>query len=461
MKLPGEFLDAMRKLMDRAEFEQFVHSLDLENYQGLRVNTLKVGTDKFVKMAPFNLEPVPWCAGGFYFTGECNPGKHPYYHAGLYYIQEPSAMLPAEVLGAKPGERVLDLCAAPGGKTIRLATAMKGKGLLVSNDNSSKRAKALVRNIELSGARNTVVTVEDYRVLSDRFKGYFDRILVDAPCSGEGMFRKNGAAVKSWDTYKNESCSHLQYDMLLHADIMLKPGGHIVYSTCTFSPLENECVIARFLENRRGYTLVDIPKVDAIEPGRPEWSLTEQNTIDAGLLRKTARLWPHRVKGEGHFVALLRKEDTSMERAPVPPFKRGTQTKPPEFAAFEKENLKTNFEGRFVQTGTGIYLAPEEMPDLEGLNVAKIGLYLGHVKNGRFQPSHSLVLSLKKDDLENTLDMPAESTEIFRYLRGETLFSSCPDGLLAVCVDGFPVGWAKQTGAMLKNLYPAAWRKLS
>ena len=148
----------------------------------------------------------------------------------------------------------------------------------------------------MSGARNTVVTVEDYRVLSDRFKGYFDRILVDAPCSGEGMFRKNGAAVKSWDTYKNESCSHLQYDMLLHADIMLKPGGHIVYSTCTFSPLENECVIARFLENRRGYTLVDIPKVDAIEPGRPEWSLTEQNTIDAGLLRRTARLWPHRVK---------------------------------------------------------------------------------------------------------------------------------------------------------------------
>jgi NOL1/NOP2/sun family putative RNA methylase len=469
MKLPDGFADNMKRLMNSADFEMFIHSLEREKHSGLRVNTLKVEVLEFLKLAPFELEPIPWCAEGFYYNEKnLSPGRHPYYHAGLYYVQEPSAMLPAKVLDAKPGERILDLCAAPGGKTVQIASSMKGRGLLVSNDNSGKRVKALVKNIELSGIRNSVVTEEDYRTLSKKFANYFDRILVDAPCSGEGMFRKNTSAARNWDIYRSGNCSLLQYDMLLHADAMLKPGGYLVYSTCTFSPIENECVIAKFLKNSDDYTVVDILKTNGIEPGRPEWCEMALEPEKLESLRKTARLWPHRVRGEGHYVALLHKRDAAsrpgMAAAHVGmAVAQGLEAipKPPEYAEFERENLNICLEGIFVKAGYGVYHVPEGLPDMQGINVVKTGLYLGQIKSGRFSPSHSLVMSLKKEQLVNIIDFPCGSDEIHRYLKGETLILGNGDGLLAVCVDGFPLGWAKGSGPVIKNLYPAGWRMLS
>ncbi len=453
MAIPDNFLKNMFELMNESEYRLFAESLKRDNFTGLRINTLKVEKQNCLQMLPFSTEPVPWCTDGYYYDPVCKPGKHPLYHAGLYYIQEPSAMYPAQLLDARPGEKVLDLCAAPGGKTVQIAALMRGKGLIVSNDNSRRRAKALVRNIELCGIRNAVVTVEDYRVLAGRFNSFFDRILVDAPCSGEGMLRKNDRAAASWTRYGREKYADLQFEMLCRADTMLKPGGRMVYSTCTFSPLENECVIARFLSETGKYQMLDAPKTDGIESGRPAWC------GEADTLKKASRLWPHRLKGEGHFAAMLLKTGGTSKTAVKT--KKEVCEKPAEFKEFEKKNLNTQIEGNYLWAGKGLYLVPEDLPDLDGIRVAKFGWYLGQRDREKFKQSHSLAMSLKKKDILLTEDFDADSEETARYLRGETLFGKEPQGLTAVCVNGFPMGWATRQGDILKNLYPPGWRMQS
>lgn len=461
MKLPVEFLDKMKKLMGDEEFKEFLSSYSQPRYFGLRVNTLKVSVLHFLEMSPFELEAVPWTSDGFYYPEGENPGKHPYYHAGLYYIQEPSAMLPGGVIDAKPGERVLDLCAAPGGKTVQIAASMKGKGLLVANDISPDRVKALVKNIELAGIRNAIVTNDTPGVLAKRFEGYFDRILVDAPCSGEGMFRKDEEAVKNWEKYKSRKCCLIQQDILSYADRMLRPGGVLVYSTCTFSPEENERMISLFLETCPYYEVAEIPKQAGMEGGRPHWADGNPE------LFRTVRLWPHRVKGEGHFVAKLRKKGGegmravngadcganiagSLEMKHVEAFRR-----------FMEENLNIDIQGTLVAKGDNLYILPEGLPGLGGIKVAKFGWYLGSCAGGRFEPSHSMAISLRKEDIRNVIDFSSGSKEVLSYLKGETLMLDGRKGYTAVCVDGFTLGWAKQMGGMLKNLYPKGWRKLA
>ena len=263
----------MQGLLGKDEYEAFLLSYSMPRYYGLRVNTLKISVEEFIKISPFKLEKIPWTKDGFYYDEGEHPGKHPFYYAGLYYIQEPSAMLPATVLDARPGEYILDLCAAPGGKTVQIAAGMKGEGLLIANDISSERIKALVKNIELCGVRNTIVTNEQPKKLAAKFPTYFDKILVDAPCSGEGMFRKDENAAKSWGKYKCDACSSVQKDILEYADIMLKPGGRLVYSTCTFSPEEDEVVIGNFLKKHDNYETFEIPLIAGIENGRADWLL--------------------------------------------------------------------------------------------------------------------------------------------------------------------------------------------
>ncbi|PYG88862.1 NOL1/NOP2/sun family putative RNA methylase [Ruminiclostridium sufflavum DSM 19573] len=466
MKLPEEFVKKMRELMG-GEFDSYLQSYNKPRFYGLRVNTLKITVEEFLKISPFRLKPVPWTRDGFYYTEGDNPGRHPYYYAGLYYIQEPSAMLPGAVIGAEPGERVLDLCAAPGGKTVQMAAGMKGQGLLVANDINADRVKALVKNIELCGIKNAVVLNEMPDRLSRSFEGYFDKILVDAPCSGEGMFRKDEDAVRSWEKYKCEKCCGMQRDILGQVDRMLKPGGSILYSTCTFSPEEDELMIESFMNQHEGsYELVEIPKAGGIEGGRTQWS---NGSYD---FSKAARLWPHRLDGEGHFAALLRKKADTGDNGSIKGAGRTEKSVAisdagdlkafsPELAEFIEKNTSLLLKGHIFKKGNNIYHLPERCPELSGLKVAKFGWYLGETGPKGFIPSHSFAVSLSNDEIRNKIDFQWDSREVNSYLKGETLIVPGEKRYTGVCADGYVLGWAKQTGDMLKNLYPKGWRKMS
>ncbi|WP_338708352.1 RsmB/NOP family class I SAM-dependent RNA methyltransferase [Paenibacillus amylolyticus] len=310
VKLPLIFAERMKSLLGD-EFEQFMKSYEQSPHAGLRVNTLKISMEQFDEIAPFDLRPIPWCETGFYVPHGVKPGLHPYYHAGLYYIQEPSAMAPVELLQVEPGDRVLDLCAAPGGKTTQIAAKLQGKGVLVTNDIHAERTKALAKNVELYGVRNAVVLNESPERIANAFPHYFDKVLIDAPCSGEGMFRKDEDMVKSWEHHSVEKCVLMQRDILETAAQLLAPGGTIVYSTCTFAPEENEAMIAEFLNVNRDFVVMDIPEEKGFAPGRPEWvrkmmpEKAEETEAVLDQTRGTARLWPHLLEGEGHYLAVL------------------------------------------------------------------------------------------------------------------------------------------------------------
>lgn len=341
--LPEAFLDRMQKLLKEEEYAAFLSSYGQKRRYSLRVNTLKADREKVLRLLrqtfseasdpeydgslydsslwEESLQPVPWEADGFYYPEELRPGRLPWHEAGMYYIQEASAMAPAMLCNAQPGERVLDLCAAPGGKSTKLAASLKGKGILVANEIHPERAKILSSNLERMGARNALVTSETPQKLASRFPLFFDRIVVDAPCSGEGMFRKEEEALTHWSPENVRMCAERQSGILEEAAAMLRAGGTLVYSTCTFSPEENEGVIFRFLKTHPEFSLVNIPALPGIDVkkwgfagGRPEWipeedAETEDDRALAEQIRGTIRLWPHLLGGEGHFAAVLRKSD--------------------------------------------------------------------------------------------------------------------------------------------------------
>jgi NOL1/NOP2/sun family putative RNA methylase len=449
-RLPFAFIKKMETLLGK-DFDTFMASYDLPRSFGLRVNTLKLRVEAFQAMSPFSLEPIPWAESGFYYREEERPGHHPYHAAGLYYIQEPSAMAVAGVLGVKPGERVLDLCGAPGGKATQAAAALQGRGILLANEPVPSRAQILSQNVERLGIQNAVVTCESPQRLAQRFPGYFDKVLVDAPCSGEGMFRKDPQVCTEWRENTPVQCSHRQRDILEAAAHMVKVGGRMVYSTCTFSPEENERVISTFLRTHPEFQLVQIPLHEGFAPGNPQWGDGEL------MLERTVRLWPHRIRGEGHFIALLERREGPKEvgRAPrrlsVPRVYR-------EFDEFSRQNLKEFQGGHLRLFGNELYGCPEEMPDIDGLRVLRSGWHLGTIKKKRFEPSHALALGLKKEEAVNTVPLSPHSPEIMAYLRGETLPMEGTKGWNLVLVDGYPIGWGKVADGLLKNHYPKGLR---
>ncbi len=437
--LPEAFTSRMRALLG-ADADAFFAAYDRPRAVGIRFNPRK-GPDR--TDLPFVLDPVPWAKHGYYYDPDARPGLHPYHDAGVYYLQEPSAMAPAELLDARPGERVLDLCAAPGGKSTQIAAAMDGRGLLVCSEIHPGRARILSGNIERMGIANALVLNETPERLAQRLPGFFDRVLVDAPCSGEGMFRKEDAALTDWSEDNVAMCAARQKSILFAAAKLLRPGGRLVYSTCTFAPEENEGVIAAFLKARPDYS---VEASDTFAPGVPGWA--DGNPALAG----TCRLWPHRLLGEGHFAAVLRREDGQKETEPkMQPF----EALPPEcsdvFAI-----LPPLPEGGAVRFGETVYLAPPDTPELRGLRVLRAGLELGRLKKGRFEPAHALALWL--DGAENAVSYPAGSPEIARWLRGETLPTALR-GWTLVQVDGYSLGWGKGAGGVLKNHYPKGLRR--
>lgn len=461
-QLPEAFLLKMQELLGE-EFGQYLESFKEEWKPGLRVNTLKLSPGELAELVPWNLEPVPWADNGFYYDGTLDgevlrPSKHPAYYAGLYYLQEPSAMTPAAMLPVVPGDRVLDLCAAPGGKSTELASKLKGRGMLVSNDISYSRARALLKNLELAGAANICVTSEAPEKLAGVWPEFFDKILVDAPCSGEGMFRRDEDMVKDWNEKGPEYYVPIQRQILSQAAAMLRPGGYMLYSTCTFSVEEDEENVAYVLEEFPQMQLccLDLDKV----PG----------ACGGFGLSGCMRLFPHRLKGEGHFLALMRKKggDDGGKKI-LPPMDPGTAGK--RVRAVEKEKELDAFlrqsgaewdYGRIVIHQDNVYYLPEGLAWNLPLRFLRTGLFLGELKKGRFEPSQALAMSMKAGQFPNTVSFPAGDNRVLRYLKGETISLEGDEGPVKgwclAAMEGFPLGWAKGTGMSLKNKYYPGWR---
>lgn len=452
MYLPEQYLNTMKALLSEAEFELYLKSFEEKRLYGIRINTLKISVEEFQNKGLFTLEPVPWCKEGFYYTEQDRPSKHPYYHAGLYYIQEPSAMTTGALLPVQPGDRVLDICAAPGGKSTQLGAKLAGEGILIANDISPSRTKALIKNIELFGICNAVIVSEAPESLAARFPAYFNKIVIDAPCSGEGMFRKEPEVIKAWGEKMTAFCIKEQKKILDYAADMLCSGGEIIYSTCTFSPCENEQAIQNFLDGHPDFSLVPLPHEYGFAEGRPD-------AIPNGReeLKSCVRLFPHRVKGEGHFVSLLKKagEETAPYFAEV---KGAPQKELESFITFQKENLIWEGKGIYQIFGNDLYLVPEGLPDLKGLRIARSGLYLGQLKKNRFEPSQAFAMALRKENVKQSVDFSMEDPDCIRYLKGDTLESEGPNGWTLVLADGFPLGWAKRVNGRLKNKYLPGWK---
>lgn len=438
--LPPEFLTRMEALLG-AEYPAFLRSYDRPLQKGLRLGRKGKGLD-----IPFGLTPLPWAENGFAYDPESRPGKHPYHEAGAYYLQEPSAMAPAALLHPQPGDRVLDLCAAPGGKSTQLADCLGGEGLLVSNEINPKRAKILARNIERMGIANALVLNMHPKDLEGRFAGFFDRIMVDAPCSGEGMFRKEEAASTDWSLETVVMCAQRQKEILRSAANMLRPGGYLCYSTCTFAPEEDEGVMAWFLSEHPDFAPATV-QAPWFDPAQPQWA--EPYTPD---IAKGFRLWPHKLGGEGHFVMLLQRAGTGDPN--VLPTPKSMKT-PPELAAFLQDLDISLPKGTLVQFGASLYLLPPDCPDLKGLKVLRPGLELGVLKKGRFEPAHALALWLST--AARTVDFPADSQAVLDYLHGQVLPGD-QTGWTLVTVDGISLGWAKGSGGQLKNHFPKGLR---
>ena len=426
--IPEAFLQRMQTQLG-SEYPAFLESLERPRAVALRFNPLKGEAPGL----PFVGEPVPWEPMGYYYDPESRPGLHPYHEAGVYYLQEASAMAPVALLDPQPGEWVCDLCAAPGGKTTQIAGRMAGEGFLLCNEINPKRARILSRNIERMGVANALVTNEHPQRLADRFAGCFDRVLVDAPCSGEGMFRKEEAAVTDWSQETVTMCAQRQQEILRSAAMLVRPGGRLVYSTCTFAPEENEQTIAAFLQEHTDF----VP-----EPQDAPWFVAGENA--------SYRMWPHKLLGEGHFAAVLRKKETDGGYRPEEP---GTKL-PPEWLAFAKELGITLPDGKAVMFGQSLYWAPEGMPSLRGLKVERPGLELGVVKKGRFEPAHALALWLESC----TRTQELSDTELAQYMAGNVVKSN-QKGWTLVRTDGYSIGWGKGDGTVLKNHYPKGLRR--
>lgn len=459
MNLPIEFENKMKAFLGN-EWDDFLYSYDNNRFQALRFNTLKVQSPeermRILKTLKISSDKkVSWANEAYYFDENVRPGKHPYHEMGLYYIQEPSAMSAAALLAPKPGMRVLDLCAAPGGKSTQLATYLGDSGLLVSNEINTQRSRILSQNIERIGIKNAIVTNEDSFVLASHFPGFFNAIQVDAPCSGEGMFRKLPEAIEQWSMENVAICAARQKEILDNAAVMLKPGGTIVYSTCTFSKEENEDVIEYFLEKHPDFTLEEME-----------------------------RFWPHKVDGEGHFVAKLVRRgsvDTGFKSdRQTKKIKNNKNRKNETKSALTKENMKLLSEfldetisddmaaliknSRLVMFGEQLYRLPDMEVDIKGLKVQRAGLHIGEFKKQRFEPSHSLALALKLSEAKNVVKLTCDNPQTIGFFNGQSVMLSdeqaaeCKKGWALVCVDGYPAGWGKVNGTQVKNHYPKGLR---
>lgn len=485
MNIPDAFLVQMKGLLGD-ETQDYLDSFEKTYGQTFRINRLKTEpADDVRRFFPMQealkISKVPWCEEGYYYEGEERISLLPHYYAGAYYIQEPSAMAPAAFLPVKPGDRVLDLCAAPGGKSTALAGKLQREGLLVSNDISISRCQALLKNLEMAGVPNVMVTCETPEKLAEILPGFFDCILIDAPCSGEGMFRKDHTMMKEWSPDCVKKYASLQKEILHYGAKMLAPGGYLMYSTCTYSPAENEAVVAALLAEDDRFEPVPLPLYEGVEPGHPEWIPEGPET-----LKHCRRFFAHRVKGEGQFAALLHKKEEdpctiAKTKGKAETFVEGIRN----HSSKKKKNAPDEqlMEGiadmqdflatvaididynRVINIDERVFLLPQDMPALHGVRVVRSGLYLGDIKKRRFEPSQALAMALSVDQYPHVLRLSSDDPRIEHYLKCETIGLeetdevACRKGWILVCVEDLPLGWGKLAGTNMKNKYAPGWRK--
>ncbi len=433
--LPEKFIENMQKQLPENEWEVFFATYAHKPYKGVRLNPLKGEKAALAPLLPFLEEEISWEENGYY-TREERLGANPFHAAGLFYSQEPSAMSAAPMLDVQKGERVLDLCSAPGGKGTQLACKMQGEGLIVLNEPVESRAKILSQNVERLGIKNAVVTCELPEKLAERFTGYFDKILIDAPCSGEGMFRKNAEeARREWSEENIALCAARQSRILAEGTKMLKRGGRLVYSTCTFARAEDEEQVEKYLRLH------------------PDMRLIKQE-----------KLYPHKVKGEGHFVALFERLDerldeptTSVVRAMKPSITRAAESA---YRAFERGFFRAPFARNLHEVKGVLYALPDGVFDWKGIQVLRVGVRLGEMKGDRFEPNHSLAMSVSKGACTKVVDLSQGDLRLGKYLRGETVEGDIPNGWCLVCIDGYPIGLGKGVNGILKNHLPKGLRSL-
>lgn len=436
-----EQFDARMKSLLKDEYDDFKKALLEKPVKGLYLNRNKKNVERVLDQNYVEHHPI--VENGYLYDENYHPGRSAYFLAGLYYIQEPSAMLVADALPIEPDDFVLDMCAAPGGKSCEIASRLTGEGILIANDIEASRARILSENIERFGLDNTIVTNVDPMRFTKQFQEAFDKIVLDAPCSGEGMFRKLEQAIDTWSEEKVLECAHIQKNLLKGAYDMLKQGGMVIYSTCTYSYEENEAMV-HYAVDELGFELLPLNKSNGLCPG-----------VD---LDEVVRCYPHHYRGEGHFIALLKKPGNS-------PRKQVRTIKPSVnladlkvLKAFYQENLNKKVPSYIIENNGHLYAVKKNFPELKGIRVLRNGLYLGEVRKNRFIPSYSLALTLTKQDVKRSYDYPSESEEIKKYIHGETLEGTGEKGFGVIFVDGYPLSFYKESN-QVKNLFPKGLRR--
>lgn len=459
MQFPALFEQRMQTLLQE-EYADFLEGYTRPLRRGLRVNTAKIGVSDFLNIFPHSLENSPFAENSFYLDAEHKAGSDPLHHAGAYYMQEPSASSAVTVLAPQAGERILDLCAAPGGKSTQIATYIGEDGLLWSNEFVPSRARILQQNLERWGVRNSVVSSRDTGPLCEGLRDYFDAVLVDAPCSGEGMFRKEPQALSEWSIDNIRLCAARQDEILNNAAKAVKLGGRIVYSTCTFAPEENEGVICRFLQTHPDFTLQPISVTwgclgfafDRIHPFCPE----ADDRFDLTYCR---RILPQH-GGEGHFIALLQRDNTFVSSAAAPYNYPSKDPNAKAADALYRDCFLDDPIGTFATFGDQVRLLPPNLPDCNGLGVLSAGIAVANVCKNRLEPVHSVYMSAHVETCRQRIDLPLDDTRLTSFLRGEEILCDEQTGWTAVCVNGIPVGFGKASNGKLKNRYPKGLRLL-
>ena len=463
--LSSGFGEGMKEILG-PDYPSFLASFEGERSRALRLHPRKLSEASLGQL--FDVQALPWIKGGFEIRGEERPSQSPLYRAGAFYLQDAGAMTPASRLPIEPGDKVLDLCAAPGGKATAAGAALQGEGILLANDISPTRARALLRNLELFGITNALVTSEDPKDLAERFPSFFDKVILDAPCSGEGMFRKDPSLAADWTREKSQALSRLQRVLLSVGYSMLRPGGLLLYSTCTYEPAEDEEVLSSLLSAEPSAEVVPVEPYEGFAPG-------------VGL-PACVRIYPHRMRAEGHFFALIRKNGEAPEEKKARP--RRKPSRPKELAPLEAFLAELGIERigglpfsseKVFLSGEKAYLLPSLIEpgkkgsaptlagvSLGGLSFLRCGLYLGELKKDRFEPSEPLALALLPGEAQRTIDLPASDERLESYLRGEPIYmEGTTPGTHLLTVEKVPLAFTKAVNGTLKNKLPASWRTLS
>lgn len=457
-ELPEAFLSRMREILgDR--YGVFLAAMEASPVRGLRVHSACAAA----VLAGLPLRAIPGIEGAFFLDTDEKIGRYPLHHAGAFYLQEPAAMLPVAAAvseGLIPsGGRALDLSAAPGGKTFQIASALGDNGFLVSNEINPSRCAVLAGNVERLGLRRAIVTNAEPCVFGEYTPGFFDVLIVDAPCSGEGMFRKIPEAAREWNPASPASCAQRQRAILAAALPSLKEGGTLVYSTCTYSPEENEEIVAWLLREYPALSLVPVTNETILSYTDPG---LEAPGVPAGATR---RHYPHSgggvFGGEGQFFALFRL--TAPIAGVIQPSKKGErEARTPRDAialadAFFSDALTRRPEIAPTVFKDKVVLTPAVLPLPEKLIYAN-GVTVGEIRSGRLVPHHAFFSAYGRD-FARKLDFRSDDPTLSAYLHGDVIpAGNLPEGWGVVLCEGIPAGGVHITGAVAKNHYPKGLR---